>query len=148
MAELEDIIPRRDYKLKPRLHKVCVKCGSRLNLLTHSNGLVSQWCGKHLIPIKRQCTYCGKIFEYDDLDCDICDLEIEALADAEVGIERNQKTIRKINRKHKRGEIAEIDYQTQKEISEEEIELCTKEAKKIRRNRGIETHSETPMQKL
>ena len=62
MAELEDIVPRRDYILKPRLHKECVKCGSHLNLLSHNNGLRSQFWGKHLIPIKRECTYCGKLF--------------------------------------------------------------------------------------
>ena len=147
MAELEDIIPRRDYKLLPHLHKKCVKCGSYLFLLSHHD-TISQWCGKHINPIKRSCSYCGKLFNYDELDCDVCDLEIEALADAEVGVERNEKTIRKINRKYKRGEIAEIDYQTQKEICEDEIKLCTKEAERIRKHRGIGLHSEIPTQKL
>ena len=148
MAELEEIVPRRDYKLKPALRKKCTKCRGLLNLLTH-NSTISQWCGscRLIYPIKRACTSCEKIFRYDELDCDVCDVDIEALADAEVGIERNEKTIRRINRKYKRGEISEIDYQTQKELSKEETELCTKEAERIRKKRGIEIPSETQTQK-
>jgi|TARA_R110000824_G_scaffold145768_1_gene314266 uncharacterized protein (UPF0332 family) len=82
------------------------------------------------------------------MDCNICDLEIEALADAEVNIERNEKTLRRINRKYKRGEISEIDYQTQKELSNEEIELCIKQAEEIKEKRGIGKPSEIQTQKL
>ena len=149
MAELEDIIPRRDYKLKPALRKLCTKCGGFLNLLSH-DGTTSQHCSscRTIYPIKRICTFCEKTFSFDEGDCDVCDLEIEALADAEVGIERNEKTIRKITRKYKHGEISEIDFQTQKELSNEEIELCIKDAKKIkeRRGTGIPSGSQTQKQ--
>ena len=149
MAELEEVIPRRDYKLQPQLRKKCTKCGGILTLLSH-NATLSQWCNscRIIFNIQRACSYCDKVYEYDNLDCKICDIEIEALADAEGGVERNEKTIRRINRKYKRGEISEIDYQTQKELSKEEIELCTKEAEKIKEKRGIETHSENQTQKL
>ena len=146
MAELEEIIPRRDYRLQPTLRKKCTKCEGLLTLLSN-NSTLSQWCNncRTVFPIQRICSYCDKI---NNMDCNICDLEIEALADAEVNIERNEKTLRRINRKYKRGEISEIDYQTQKELSNEEIELCIKQAEEIKEKRGIGKPSEIQTQKL
>ena len=67
MAELEEVIPRRDYKLQPQLRKKCTKCGGILTLLSH-NATLSQWCNscRIIFNIQRACSYCDNVYEYDD----------------------------------------------------------------------------------
>jgi hypothetical protein len=148
MVELEDVVPRRDYKLKPHFHKRCKNCNGLLVLLRH-DGTISQWCGscKLIYPIRRKCTYCGGVFGFDDLDFGLCDKIIEKIAVAEVCVEQNEKAIRKITRKHKRGEISDIDFQNHKQICLEEIVKCTKEAERLKHQREIGKPSETQTQK-
>ena len=37
MAELEEIVPRRDYKLQPQLRKKCTKCGGILTSVSYTH---------------------------------------------------------------------------------------------------------------
>jgi len=148
MVELEDVVSRRDYRLKPTFKKRCTKCDNFLVLLRH-NSSISQWCSrcKLVYPIKRACTYCGGLFAFDDLDCGLCDKIIEKIATAEVGVEQNEKTIRRITRKHKRGEMTDLDFQNHKQICLEEIVKCTKEGERLRKHRETGKPSETQTQK-
>ena len=145
MAELEDLVARRDYKLRPLLKAECV-CGSSLGLLQTQGTLKlmcrSNFCRK-IYPIKRRCTFCGSPYEYDDLDCIICDVEIEKLTDAEVSLEKNQKLIRRSKRKVKEGKLTQKECDDIIKQAEKEIEVCEKKAQKIREERQIEPSSET-----
>jgi hypothetical protein len=147
MVELEQVVARRDYKLKPFFIKRC-KCDNMLVLLRH-NGSISQWCGrcKLIYPIKRECTYCGLKYDFDDLECKECEKIITELASFEVCVEDNERALRRLNRKHKRGEIPETIYINQKELCEKEIENCSKKAKEIRERRKTEKPLESQTQK-
>ena len=109
MVELEDLVARRDYVLKPLLRKTC-KCGSTLNLL-QTQSTVKQMCNdsycRKIYPINRKCTYCHTTYPYDEIECKVCDVELTKLTDAEVTLEDNQKLIRRSKRKVKEGKITQ-----------------------------------------
>jgi len=148
MVELEEIVARRDYRLKPFFLKRCKDCNGLLVLLRH-HGTISQWCGscRLIYPIKRECTYCKKLYEFDDLDCIDCDKVITEIAAFEVCIEDNEKTLRRLSRKHKRGDIPETIFLNQRQICQEEILKCKEELEKVKEIRRIEKPSESPTQK-
>ena len=84
---------------------------------------------------------------FDDLECGLCDNMIERIAVAEVGVEQNEKTIRHITRKYKRGEMSDLYFQNQKQICLEEILKCTKEGERLRKHREIGKPLETQTRK-
>ena len=145
MVELEDLVARRDYKLKPLLKEHCV-CGSTLNLYQTSSTIKQicndTWCRK-VYNINRRCTFCKSVFGYDDLDCTVCDVEIEKLTDAEVSVDNNQKLIRRSKRKVKEGKLTKVICDGIIKQAEKEIEICGEKARKIREERQIEQSSET-----
>ena len=144
MAELEDLVVRRDYKIKPLVRDRC-SCGSTLGLL-QSQATIKQMCKdnycRKIYPIKRRCTFCGSPYEYDDLDCIICDVEIEKLTDAEVSLEKNQKLIRRSKRKVKEGKLTQKECDDIIKQAEKEIKICEEKVQKIREERQIEPSSE------
>ena len=145
MVELEDLVARRDYKIKPLLKKHCV-CGSTLNLLQTSRAIKQicndTWCRK-TYEIKRRCTYCEAEYGYENLECVICDKEIEKLTDAEVSVDKNYKLIRRSKRKVKEGKLTQKECDDIIKQAEKEIVICGEKARKIREERQIEPSSET-----
>ena len=144
MVELEDLVARHDYRLKPLLTKKCV-CGRRnLNLL-RAQGTIMSICDscRKTYPINRECSYCHTVYEYDDLECKICDVELTKLTEAEVSVEDNQKLIRRSKRKLKDGKITQNECNDIIKNAEVEIEVCGEKARKIREERQTEQSSET-----
>ena len=147
--ELEDLVARRDYVLKPLLIKTC-KCGSTLNLLqTHT--VIKQicndtWCRK-IYPIKRKCTFCHTIYPYDEIECKVCDKELTQLTDAEVTLEDNKKLIRRSKRKVKEGKITQKECDDIIKKAEAEDKICEVKVREIRENRQTEQPSGIQTQK-
>ena len=143
MVELEDLVARHDYRLKPLLTKKCT-CGSSLGLL-RDKGTIMSICNscRKTYPINRECSYCHTVYEYDDLECKICDVELTKLTEAEVSVEDNQKLIRRSKRKLKDGKITKKEYDDIIKNAEVEIEVCGEKAIKIRGERQTEQSSET-----
>ena len=144
MVELEDLVARHDYRLKPLLTKKCV-CGRRnLNLL-RAQGTIMSICDscRKTYPINRECSYCHTVYEYDDLECKICDVELTKLTEAEVSVEDNQKLIRRSKRKLKDDKITQKECDNIIKNAEVEIEVCGEKARKIREERQTEQSSET-----
>ena len=145
MAELEDLVTRRDYKIKPVLRYRCT-CGSILGLL-QSEATIKQMCKdnfcRKIYLIKRKCTFCGAVYEYDDMECTVCDVEIEKLTDAEVSVENNYKLMRRSKRKVKEGKLTQKECDDIVKQAEKEIKICGEKAQKIREERQIEPSSET-----
>ena len=147
MVELEDLVARHDYRLKPLLTKKCT-CGSSLGLL-RDKGTIMSMCNscRKTYPINRECSYCHTIYEYDDLECKVCDVELTKLTEAEVSVEDNQKLVRRSKRKLKDGKITKEDYNNIFKKAEAEIIVCGEKARKIREGRQIERYLETRTQK-
>jgi hypothetical protein len=145
VAELEDLVTRRDYKIKPLLRDNCT-CGRTLGLL-QSEATIKQMCKdnycRKIYLIKRKCTFCGAIYEYDDMECTVCDVEIEKLTDAEVSVDKNYKLIRRSKRKVKEGKLTQNECEDIIKQAEKEIVVCGEKAQKIREERQIEPSSET-----
>ena len=143
MVELEDLVARHDYRLKPLLTKKCT-CGSSLGLL-RDKGTIMSICNscRKTYPINRECSYCHTVYEYDDLECKICDVELTKLTEAEVSVEDNQKLIRRSKRKLKDGKITQNECNDIIKNAEVEIEVCGEKARKIREERQTEQSSET-----
>jgi hypothetical protein len=143
VVELEDLVARHDYRLIPLLLKKCV-CGGRLGLL-RDKGTIMSICNscRKTYSINRKCNYCHTIYEYDDLECKICDVELTKLTEAEVSVENNQKLIRRSKRKLKDGKITKKECDDIIKNAEVEIEVCGEKARKIREERQTEQSSET-----
>ena len=144
MVELEDLVIRRDYKLKPLLRDNCI-CGSILGLL-QSEATIKQMCKvnfcRKIYLIKRKCTFCGAIYKYDDMDCIVCDIEIIKLTDAEVSVDKNYKLMRRSKRKVKEGKLTQKECDDIIKQAEKEIKICEEKVQKIREERQIEPSSE------
>jgi len=84
---------------------------------------------------------------FDDLECPECDKIITEIAAFEVCIEDNEKTLRRLTRKHRRREIPETVFINQKQICQEEIIKCKEELEKVKEKRKIEKPLENQMQK-
>ena len=140
MVELEDLVTRRDYVLKPLLRKTC-KCGSVLGLL-QSQSTIKQMCKdnycRKIYPINRKCTFCDTVYDYDEMECKVCDVELTKLTNAEVTLEDNQKLIRRSKRKVKEGKITqkECDDIIKKAYIEDEV--CEEKAREIREKRQLD----------
>jgi uncharacterized Zn ribbon protein len=148
VVELEDLVARHDYRLKPLLTKKCT-CGRRnLNLL-RDKGTIMSICDscRKTYPINRECSYCHTIYEYDDLECKVCDVELTKLTEAEISVEDNQKLVRRSKRKLKDGKITKKEYNDIFKKAEDEIIVCGEKARKIRERRQIERYLETRTQK-
>ena len=143
MVELEDLVARHDYRLKPLLTKKCT-CGGSLGLL-RDKGTIMNICNscRKTYPINRECSYCHTVYEYDDLECKVCDIELTKLTEAEVSVEDNQKLIRRSKRKLKDGKITQKECNDIIKNAEVEIEVCGEKAIKIRGERQTEQSSET-----
>ena len=140
MVELEDLVTRRDYVLKPLLRKTC-KCGSVLGLL-QSQSTIKQMCKdnycRKIYPINRKCTFCDTVYDYDEMECKVCDVELTKLTDAEVTLEDNQKLIRRSKRKVKEGKITQKECDDIIKKANIEDEVCEEKAREIREKRQID----------
>lgn len=140
MVELEDLVARRDYALKPLLRKTCI-CGRTLNLL-QSQSTIKQMCNdsycRKIYPINRKCTFCLTIYPYDEIECKVCDKELTKLTDAEVTLEDNQKLIRRSKRKVKEGKITQKECDDIIKKANIEDEVCEERAREIREKRQID----------
>ena len=149
MVELEDLVARRDYALKPQLKTNC-KCGSVLGLL-QSQSTIKQMCKdnycRKIYPINRKCTFCLTIYPYDEIECKVCDKELTKLTDAEVTLEDNQKLIRRSKRKVKEGKITQKECDDIIKKAEAEDKICEVKVREIRENRQIGQHSGIQTQK-
>jgi hypothetical protein len=147
VVELEDLVARHDYRLKPLLTKKCT-CGGSLGLL-RDKGTIMNICNscRKTYPINRECSYCHTVYEYDDLECKVCDIELTKLTEAEISVEDNQKLVRRSKRKLKDGKITKEDYNDIFKKAEAEIIVCREKARKIREERQIERYLETRTQK-
>ena len=126
MVELEDLVARHDYRLKPLLTKKCV-CGRRnLNLL-RAQGTIMSICDscRKTYPINRECSYCHTIYEYDDLECKVCDVELTKLTEAEISVEDNQKLVRRSKRKlNKRVSVRRINCSLTSQVFPPHLFIC------------------------
>ena len=140
MVELEDLVARRDYMLKPLLRKTC-KCGSTLNLL-QTQSTVKQMCNdsycRKIYPIMRKCTFCDTVYDYEEVECKVCDMELTKLTNAEVTLEDNQKLIRRSKRKVKEGKITQKECDDIIKKANIEDEVCEERAREIREKRQID----------
>ena len=140
MVELEDLVARRDYALKPLLRKTCICCRT-LNLL-QSQSTIKQmssdsYCRK-IYPINRKCTFCDTVYDYEEVECKVCDKELTKLTDAEVTLEDNQKLIRRSKRKVKEGKITQKECDDIIKKANIEDEVCEERAREIREKRQID----------
>jgi len=137
VVELEDLVARRDYALKPLLKKKCI-CGDSLGLL-QSQSTIKQMCNdsycRKIYPIMRKCTYCHTIYPYDEVECKVCDIELTKLTDAEVTLEDNQKLIRRSRRKVKEGKIAQKECDDIIKKAEVQDKICEERVREIREKR-------------
>ena len=143
MVELEDLVARRDYRLKPSLKKSCV-CGSSLGLL-QTKGTIKQMCKdnycRKIYPITRECSYCHTIYDYDDVECWVCDTELTKLTEAEITIEDNQRLIRRSKRKMKENKLTEKEYNDIVIKAQAWIKICEERVRKLREKRQIGSSS-------
>ena len=139
MVELEDLVARRDYALKPLLRKTC-NCGRTLGLLQSQSTIKlmcnDRYCGK-IYPITRKCTYCHTIYDYDEVECKVCDIELTKLTDAVVTVEDNQKLIRRSKRKFKESKLTKLECDDIIKKAEDQIVICEERAREIREKRQI-----------
>ena len=140
MVELEDLVARRDYALKPLLRKTCI-CGRTLNLL-QSQSTIKQMCSdsycRKIYPINRKCTFCDTVYDYEEVECKVFDKELTKLTDAEVTLEDNQKLIRRSKRKVKEGKITQKECDDIIKKANIEDEVCEERAREIREKRQID----------
>ena len=140
MVELEDLVARRDYALKPLLRKTC-KCGRTLGLL-QTQSTIKQMCSdsycRKIYPINRKCTFCDTVYDYEEVECKVCDMELTKLTNAEVTLEDNQKLIRRSKRKVKEGKITQKECDDIIKKANIEDEVCEERAREIREKRQID----------
>jgi len=139
VVELEDLVARRDYALKPLIRKTC-KCGRTLNLLQSQSTIKlicnDSYCRK-IYPIMRKCTYCHTLYDYDEVECKVCDIELTKLTDAEVTVEDNQKLIRRSKRKFKESKLTKQECNDIIKKAEVQMVICVERAREIREKRQI-----------
>jgi len=139
VVELEDLVARRDYALKPLFRKTC-KCGSTLNLF-QTDATIKLLCRdnycRKVYPIMRKCTFCGTIYSYEEVECKVCDMELTKLTDAEITLENNQKQVRRSKRKVKEGKLSQKECDDIIKKVEIEDEICEERAREIREKRQI-----------
>lgn len=114
MAELEDIVKRRNYELK--IDWNCEKCGSKTQIcgcilpgeeaygtkeLVGWDDLIHKKCTKCGTVTKpvRKCNRCGTIYEFGKIGCTICDEEIGIVIDLQDNIAIIKEQIRRDRRK-------------------------------------------------
>ena len=140
MVELEDVMLRRDYKLKAHFRLKC-KCGQPLRIFRH--GGIKQIClsCRNVYLIKRECNRCGTITSFEVSQCPKCEDVIRAITQLEVSIEHNSRGINKAEKKLLRKEIDEPMYDSINTLYKDEIESCEEKLKELKRGRAIEISS-------
>ena len=88
--------------------------------------------------IFRECSYCGRKHEFEDITCDTCENKVINITTAKVTIEECSKAIKKINRAYKNGLLEEKDWKDALNINQEEKDLCQKSLEKLKKEIGIE----------
>ena len=130
MVELEFLNEFRDYKLKLKLSKKCKTCKSNLNL--HMiDGSVNQICGNNFCrkqyKIKRECSKCNLVYDFDDITCKKCEVEVIRIAELNLNIINSDKALKKINRAYKAGKINEEDWKAGVLLYKETKERCERQ---------------------
>jgi len=95
------------------------------------------YCRK-IYPINRKCTFCDTVYDYEEVECKVCDKELTKLTDAEVTLEDNQKLIRRSKRKVKEGKITQKECDDIIKKANIEDEVCEERAREIREKRQID----------
>jgi hypothetical protein len=129
MVELEFLNEFRDYKLKSVTSSRC-SCGSTLNL--HMvNGSVNQLCTNNFCrkqyQIKRICSKCQLMYNFEDFICDRCEPEVIRIAELNMSVINADKALKKINRAYKAGKINEADWKSGVQLYKEDKERCEKQ---------------------
>jgi hypothetical protein len=129
MVELEFLNEFRDYKLNIRYKNKCT-CGSMLGL--HMvNGSVNQICSNNYCrkqhDIIRICSKCHSVYEFDDINCDKCEVEVIRIAELNHNIINSDKALKKINRAYKAGKINEEDWKAGVLLYKETKERCERQ---------------------
>jgi len=131
VVELEQIAARRTYNMFPRFYDRC-QCG-RMLWLFRDKGTIFLRCHEgHLWNIERHCTNCNHITDFETILCAICEPLVNEITQYEVTIEDCRKGLKKLDRKHKIGEIKDWTYNMMIKDYNGEIEKCEKKLKKVK----------------
>ncbi|MGI0022530.1 MAG: hypothetical protein ACRD9Q_06690 [Nitrososphaeraceae archaeon] len=143
-VDIEDITPRRDYKLVYVFG--CISCvGSKYENLHTTIFLhrtdediksmasnVYQKCGQgHITRPFKRCTKCHKVYTVEDIICVVCEQGVIDIAKCEVLIENRLKDVSRLNKQFKRKKIQEAEYSDKLTAYYEEINSAQKELDKM-----------------
>jgi len=120
--ELEDIVKRRDYKLK--YNWGCTQCYPNkmwnfvwifLNRTTddieRGNSNIKQICLQgHVTRPLKTCNKCGRTYQVEDDICKPCEYEVRKRAELEVGIELAEKEINRFKSQLKKKKITREEF--------------------------------------
>lgn len=138
--ELEDLNDFRFYALKIKWKRRCT-CGGHLKMF-RDKGTIFEICPqpdcRKIYDITRECSYCERKHEFEDITCDTCEKKVINITTAKVTIEECSKAIKKINRAYKNGLLEERDWRDALNINQEEKDLCIKSLDKLKKEIGIE----------
>lgn len=157
MVELEQLTEFRFYKLKPQWQKRCTTvfetnygstiCNGFLWMF-RTQGSIKLRCNhvgcttEYLVP--KFCSNCDREYKFDDLTCDNCEPIVRQLAQYYITIEESGKSIKKINKHYKAGDMSEKDWKNALELNKTENESCSRRLKELKEKHPvIERHLQT-----
>lgn len=120
--ELEDIIKRRDYRLKyvwgchicyPRKlwDYVTIHLFRTTDEMEAGTSNIKQQClKKHITKPFKVCTKCARTYEIEDTKCSNCEHHVIKKARLEVTIERADKEINRLKSQRKKRKINDIEF--------------------------------------
>lgn len=149
MVEIEELTPFRFYKLKPFYKQRCTtefvtgrKCNGLLRLF-RNKGMINLKC-MHVDCLKeydiyRDCSICNERYFFDKLTCDKCEPLVVNIAHYYITIEDADKSIKKINKHYKSGDMLQSDWEAAISLNKQEKISCENKLKELKeRNPVIE----------
>lgn len=153
MVELEDLTPFRFYKLRPIWKQRCTKsiynklCNGLL-WMYRTNGLIKLRCN-HVgclsqYDVRRFCSNCDREYKFDDLTCSNCEPLVIECATYYLTEEEALKSIKKLNKHYKVGDLNQEDWENAVKLNKLERETCSRKLEKLKQeNPIIERHLQT-----
>ena len=105
MVELEDVVPRLDYKLEYIFGCPEPGCGKKCTIylhrdeydLQHNRSNIKQKCyDGHISRPYKKCSKCGNNYEIEVDTCINCEKHVRHVAENEVLIENSEKEIKRL----------------------------------------------------
>lgn len=136
MVELEDIVLRRNYKLKyifgcplPSCGELCIIFVDRDEYdLAHNRSNIKQKCfNGHITRPFKQCTNCGNRYEIEVSTCSNCEPDVISRATNEVLIENCEKELKRFGKQLRQKKITDQKYKQEEQRLNLMIEIAKKE---------------------